>query len=498
MAESPQISAPIYNSYASGGQTISLADAGRISQMKMAFEAYYGRLPRPLRARPRQSDDSVMVNRCRPVVDKGVSFLFGSDITFEVQADDDGDGTEAQEYLDGFWKQNRQMTLLQRLALTGGITGHAMFKILPPTPGSKYPRLVVLDPSNVVVYTDPDDCETVLEYHIMYDRLDQSGNIAREVRQVIQRLPNGTWLILDQEKGAKDKGWTTNRTVNWPYPFAPIAACQNLPAPGEYWGLSDTGPDLIQLNKDLNFVLSNINRILRYHAHPKTWGKGFNADQLKIAIDETVVLQADNAEMHNLEMTSDLHSSLNFADTIRGAMDELSRVPALSLGVLKDVPRGTVSGVALQIMYEPLVEKTELKRRLYGDMLTELCQNILVMAGFAPDDAEVVIHWQSLLPADDMAEAQTAVLWSQLGISRSTILSRLGFDADTEADQIAKEEEDGTAIKPQPALNDQAPANAAPGDGNANDSSGDSYDGDGDLHTANGAAHPAMASMSNN
>jgi hypothetical protein len=116
----------------------------------------------------------------------------------------------------------------------------------------------------------------------------------------------------------------------WMYDFSPIVDCQNLPAPGEFWGQSDLEDDVLEIVRAINFIASNTARIIRFHAHPKTWGRGFMAKDLRIGVDETIVLPGENAELHNLEMQSDLASSLRYLDMLRQALHEISRVPEVS------------------------------------------------------------------------------------------------------------------------------------------------------------------------
>src|SRR5258707_13591247 len=111
------------------------------------------------------------------------------------------------------------------------------------------------------------------------------------------------------------------------------------------------------MNNVLNFTMSNISAILYWHAHPKTWGKGFKASQMNVAINEVLVIEAPDGTLQNLEMHSDLASSRNFSADVRSDMDEQSRVPAVALGRLESLPKGNISGVALQLLFQPLLEK---------------------------------------------------------------------------------------------------------------------------------------------
>ncbi len=414
----------------------ALADAtneeiARIRAISAAWDAYFGRFPRPLKVRSGQADDNVLVNFARAVVDKGVAFLFGQDIRFEL---DETRQTEDEKWLSACWEANRGMVALQKLALSGAVAGHAFAKIVL---GQPYPRVVILDPASVTVRWEPDDLETVALYRIQYTTLDYRTGKPVSLRQTIERDGASRWRITDQ---ASENGnaWETRSESMWPYAWAPVVDCQNLPNPNEFWGIGDLEEDVIQLNRSINFVLSNLSRIIRFHAHPKTWGRGFSGSQLSVAVDETIVLPSPDAELHNLEMQSDLASSIALFERLREALHQVTRVPEVATGKLDQA--GALSGVALQVLYQPLIEKTETKRRTYGALLVELNRRLLATAGFG-EEHHTVIHWPDLVPTDPYQEAQAAVLYQQLGASKDTLLQRLGFDPDLER----KKREAGTA-----------------------------------------------------
>ncbi|MEJ5222838.1 MAG: phage portal protein [Anaerolineales bacterium] len=411
-------------------------EQARLDVIRRRWEAYYGKIAPSLKVGPGKIDDNVRVNYARMIVDKGVSFLFGQDVKFEI---DEIEETDAEKWLDAVWAKNRKMSLLQNVALTGGIAGHIFVKIVLEQP---YPRLVVLDPETVTVTLAPDDAQQILSYQISYTAKDPKTGKPVGIRQLIER-DGMRWRIVDQVGDLERLTWRTVSDAIWPYPFSPIVENQNLPAPGEFWGQSDLEDDVIEIIRAINFIASNTARIIRFHAHPKTWGKGFRAQDLRIGVDETIVLPGDNAELHNLEMQSDLASSLRYLDMLRQALHEISRVPEVATGNLDRV--GALSGVALQILYQPLLEKTNTKRLLYGDMLVELNRRLLAIGGFG-DDLQTVIHWQDVLPRDPMQERQAALIDMQLGVSRDTLLQRLGYDPDLEQ---RKREMDGAQLGEQ-------------------------------------------------
>jgi hypothetical protein len=350
------------------------------------------------------------------------------------------------------------MSLLSKLAMNGGVCGQAFMKLIPPQGQMKYPRLVTLDPQIVRIVTPPDDCDLIQAFIIEYP-----GPNDMQCKQIIARVDpdnlagiageydlDDTWQIANFQRKNKSFGGINSQweqvgeTQTWPYPFPPIFTCQNLPNPNESWGIPDLTQDLIRQNRVLNFIQSNTARIIKYHAHPKTWAKGIGSTQIQMAVDDLTILQSDSAQLQNLEMHGDLSSSLNFAATIRSDMDEQSRVPAVALGRQADLPKGNISGVALALMFQPLIEKTTMKRRSYGAMIRQLTRAALVIAGLIDiadyENYAVDIHWSSLLPNDDLQAAQTALILQQLGASTSTLLSGLGLDPENEAQKVEKEQ----------------------------------------------------------
>jgi hypothetical protein len=160
---------------------------------------------------------------------------------------------------------------------------------------------------------------------------------------------------------------------------------------------------------------------------------------MSIGVDDVIVLQSETATLQNLEMHSDLKSSMEFAGVIRSDMDEQSRVPAVALGRLDSLPKGNISGVALQMLFQPLIEKTILKQRLYGRLIREVTRACLVLAKKISveeyEDFPIDLHFQDLLPIDDLQAAQAAQLLLQIGVSPETVLAQLGYNADKEAEK---------------------------------------------------------------
>ena len=438
----------------------SREDEQRLADINRRWEAYYGKIAKPLKVKPGQVDDNLRLNFAGGVVNEGVAFLFGQDIDFVVGADStlgEGDGNPhqaADDWLEACWKQNKGMTLLQELAINGGVAGHAYLKVVEPGTvqnRTKFPRLVLVDPATISALWDPHDYKQVLKWTIQWHGMDPDTGRPVAYRQIITKDAVGaSWTIVDQHSDERSSVWATDDTAVWPYAWPPVFHCQNLPAPNQFYGMADLEDDVIEAAAAINFTASNIGRILRFHAHPKTWGVGFMAAQLDVAVDGTIILPSKDAALHNLEMQSDLSSSLEFYKRMLEAFCAVSRTPEITTGNVGE-GLGTLSGLALQVLYGPLLRKNNTKKRLYGDMLSELSARLLEMSGQG-EGLDVSISWPNPLPADPVAERSALKADTDMGVaSKSTVAEKLGYNWKLEDDRIQQEQKSAQARIPKPA-----------------------------------------------
>src|SRR5258706_4049263 len=135
---------------------IPQADLDRKEQMAKAWKAYRGEFLPPLKVAANQPDDNVISNRCAPIVNKGVSFLFGQNVELEC-AD--------QDFADELWgDDDDKMTMLSQIAINGGNTGQPFVKLIPAQGDMDAPRIMLMDSQIVRDVTLPDDCTLVMAY----------------------------------------------------------------------------------------------------------------------------------------------------------------------------------------------------------------------------------------------------------------------------------------------------------------------------------------------
>lgn len=408
---------------------------------------YYGDHPKPMKPDATGTDDNVIVNMIELAVDKSISSLMGTaesgtlvGPTFNaVLGEETNEPDPADEYLEQLWQANDESLFFHDLALIGAVCGHLFVKILPdalPDPAGSpvmFPRFVLLNPDTVAVFWSANDISHILWYRVEFD----GGDDQTYREDIIARsaLPGATpdtpgWVIRRYARRTLMGGgqWTpTGPETEWPYNWPPIVDFKNLPRPLHYYGSDDLRRNS-GLNDNLNFTASNVLRIIKHHAHPKTVGTGMTqSDILPSDIDTLFTVANPEAKLFNLEMQSDLSSSLSFMQYLRSAFYDSQR--ELDPATVQD-KLGAITNFGLRVLYRDSLEKLGTKRLLFGAGLCELCQRALELVGIGV--LRVTSVWPEALPSDPLPEAQALVLDRQNGLSQDTYLEKRGYDPEVE------------------------------------------------------------------
>lgn len=392
----------------------------RADLMATEWAYYFGEHKDQLKVREGQPNDNVIINVSGKLVDQGVDMLFGQGLTFEL---DEVADTPAEQRLDEMWEANRKEMLLNDIALNGFVTGHPCVKLIP---GEDGPRIINLDPSILTVFWNVQDIENVLAYVLSWNAKARQDIIADGKR----------WLIRDLVKN-RSAQWTLVDEQRWDWPWPPVLDWKNRPNPNRYYGRSDlTHSDL---NDRINFVASNTNRIIKFHAHPKTIGTGMEVKD----VQETEVagfwtVSSPEAKVYNLEMMGDLGSSMAFLRELKGEF--YSEGGGVDLSTMTDRV-GQITNFGLRVLFKGAIDKMKRKRQLYGEALVELSRRMLDMAGMGEDNTPV-IHWPDALPENQLENAQSLAQEDALGVvSKQTMAADLGRDWEVEQERMAQETE---------------------------------------------------------
>lgn len=418
-------------------QRVEADEQRRQRLIQRAWLYYDGFMQPQLRVKAQDYDDNVRLEYPRLIVDTGLSFLFGENVSFEVEGmsgdTPEPDAKAQQDILDESWGDDEtRMNLLTRLGLNGHVTGHAYIKLQPETDRT---RLVVLDSGNVDVDWDSQDFTKVKRYTVQWIGFDEVLEKEVAYQQIIDAVyaegePDPvSWHIIDS-RSVGGSGFFVTNEEDWPFPFAPIVDCQNLPAANEFYGTPEMTDTSLDLCDRINGAASNIQKILRYHASPKVFVYGYSGQAIDMSVDTAINFPSAETQVGILGMPTDLGAAFNMMDRLTDTLLLLTRTPRAALGDPM-AAAAAASGLALKLSFMPLIDKTSTKRNLYGTLLEEVNRRLLVLGGIE-DPRTVQTVWPNITPDDPMADAQTALLQQQVGVSRATTIAQLGFDPELE------------------------------------------------------------------
>src|SRR6266567_106750 len=427
---------------------ITDADRKRQERIALAWQAYNGELDPPLEKMEDGTDDNVLTNRCQAIVDRGVDFLFGKELDIAVEK---GAPKEAQDKLDAFWgRTEARIPLLQELGMNGACGCNAFLRINPDGAGNYEP--IPLDPAIVFMKTAPQNCNKVLLYCIEYSETEKINGTPREVyyrEEVAANYPDPIpgkpqpskpkswsiqhWTAISQ-KGAPPKltDWEAEGApIAWEHPFPPIFHCKNLPMPNSPWGKPDLTPDLIGLNKALNRLLSGINATEGLYGEPLLYAVDIGSSTIARKRGQVIELPLPTSKIEAVHIVSEVPAGLAFAADLRSDIDEQSGVPGVATRRISTMPRGNLSGIAIELLHSPITKKTDKKRCLYGELIIDVSQALLVLNGMS-GDIKITLPWANPLPHDDLPSVQSAISKRELGISDTTLQRELGYDPEEE------------------------------------------------------------------
>lgn len=397
----------------------------------------------------------VTKNYCRSFVNKYVAFEFGKDVTFRVPVEDDNiDATPSplQDFINEVWeKHNTKQAILTELGQTKAVTGVGWLQVKYESPNDiqdpfgEYPngriRLINMSPLTVFPEYDPHDKDKLVKMTVMYPVEVQKPTLFSMRNTFKKEIYKIVWTEKEYkvEQGGKQIDQGTN-----PYGFIPFVRFINYPIANKEIGASDID-DVIPLNVELNLKDSDMSEIIDYHSAPVTVVYGADIGTLERGANKMWGGLPKDARVENLTMNTDLQASTTYQASVKKALHEVGFVPENALGDIGAI--SNTSGVALQIMYMPLIERTNVKRIWSTRGLQQVNKMIIFMGifhrmienpGYKPTDlyaTEVV--WKDPLPKDTLIELQQMQQEMALGLeSRQGALSRLGKDSKKVMDNL--------------------------------------------------------------
>ena len=422
----------------------------------------------------------VTFNYCRPFINKFVSFEFGKgfsikspveienegvtvdDTKIDIDVNLEGDGVTSpkeiseeytirekteSDFLNQVWESNDRETLITELGQTKAITGEAWVKVQYESaedlngsdPFEEYPngriRLSVLPTQFVFPRFNNHDKNKLESLLIMYPiRTEKETGLlfkrTVDTTVVYKEFWTSKEIIVYEGKEEVDR-------MENPYGFIPFVQIKNFPIAGRTRGQGDLD-DIIPLNVELNTKKSDISEVIDYHSAPITLVYGARIGNLEKGANKVWGGLPKDAKVENLGLQGDLVASSNYTADVKTAMCEIAGIPETVLGGASAI--SNTSGVALQYINLPLIERTRVKRHCTQNGLQRVNKMILFLGLYhglieKPDDISMKdFLWNEVdlpdtLPKDELIELNKIQQEMTLGLEcRHGAMERLGKD----------------------------------------------------------------------
>lgn len=431
----------------------------RLYRIKQAWDFYEGYHWENL---PEQDTPELTYNYCRAFVDKFVAFELGKSFSITTHKQVDGttvtsDGRTLFEFLEDVWEDNNKGIFCTEMGQMKSITGEAWVQVafIPKEklddPFSEYPegriKILLMNTSNVFPEFDPHERGKLVKVTVMYvyEALEKTGILGRtkKVRRTFKQI----WT--------KDEVATYYDTKNDPevvknkYGVIPFVCIKNLPVAGRNEGRGDL-EDIIPLNTEYNMKCSDISEIIDYHAAPITLVFGAKVGNLEKGANKMWGGLSKDARVENLQLNGDLGLSRSYVEELKLAMCEVGGIPETVLGGAQAI--SNTSGVALQYINLPLIEKTRVKKMETKEALENVNRLIILMSmleGLVKKPESVAVRdfvWNNIdipdtLPKDTLLELQQIQGEMKQGLeSRENAMKRMGKENIPELMKIIDED----------------------------------------------------------
>lgn len=425
----------------------TVADDSRVAAYADALAFYQGE---QWAERRRNGETRLVFNYARALVRKSASYVFPGPVAFSAVAlaNDPPSlvaANLAERLLARLTDDLDLARLDQSLAIDVAVLGDAAVKVTWHE-GKRAPRVAPVDPGSLVAQWAPDDAR---ELERMVHAYGLTGQQAKRLfpRLRLDRLDaDRTYPVVED--------WTTQRwtvriggqvvqEVANPYGWIPYLVIANRPRPFSFWGESDL-IDLIDVCRELNGRMTVLSRILELSGAPIAVLENVHgSDGIAVGPGAKWELpEGAKAYLLDLLQGGSSRAHLDYIDHLFRVLHDLSETPRTAFG---DSGR-QLSGAALEVEIQPLVQKVERLRRMWAAHFSRRNAMLLELSErFGGHDLRGVRQtnpiWPSILPSDrDVAVRNAATLVeSRIQSRRSAMVALGGNDPDAELAAIRAE-----------------------------------------------------------
>jgi hypothetical protein len=408
-------------------------DANRLNGYRELLDFYHGL---QWDSRERKGEKRLTFNYARVFIDKITSYLM-SGVTYAVEPRIDSvegraKALAAESALRRVYDESNLEQLDLETEIDCAILGDAAYKVLWDTE-RKTVRVTTPDIQGIYTWCAGDDISRIWRVASKYN-IEQG--VAEAFYPVKPKSKNveviEVWTATDFELWVDDIRIEKKPNL---YGFIPFVIFPNVKEPKKAWGVSDLVM-VKETQRELNRAVSQLSRILELSGNPIAVLENIdNSDDIAVNPGAIWSIPEDaKAYLLDLLQGGGVRLHIEYINLLYRVLHDLSESPRAAFG-------GTerdLSGVALEIELQPLLQKIRRKRLIRNTVYNRRNRMILKLiekfekADFGENDLRVV--WGPVLPDDDTKLVANEQVLVQNGIhSRRRAMDDMGI-ADPEAE----------------------------------------------------------------
>ena len=360
----------------------------------------------------------ILRNYCAPVVDTYIAKLRFKG--FIIESDN------ARKAIEETWKQNRMDATMIKLHRIAAKKGDA-YAIVWPEPGEDGKvKIQVNSPEDIMAVTDPEDSEAISYYKKQWTVYDGEKSFVRKdlfYRDHIERAwsteESMVWLPYTKDE----------RPATYPNPYGilPVENPLNKVSEGQY-GISELAP-AIAIQDDINRLVMDMLMAAGYLGFGQIWITGVT--QKEITSNNPNGLDRNPGAgwiIPRVEAKVGKLSSESMGGLLQAIRDEVQEMATITRTPLHYLQAKTAipSGVALQELEGPLVDKVREAQTTFGNAYEDMNKIILKMKKI--EETETEIMWEDPTAIVDVKKTQNDIaLYNTAAISRKQLLRGQGY-----------------------------------------------------------------------
>ena len=417
-------------------------DMDRIKGYQELLDFYHGG---HWEGRARWGEKRLTFNYAKVVIDKVTSYLMsGANFAVDPVEDSDearGRAQKAEAALYHVYQDNGLEQLDFETEIDCAILGDACYKVIWDQE-TKSVRVTAPDIQGIHVWRTGDDASRAWRVASKY-------NLAADEAEVLYQVaPKGkTASVIELWTAREFELWLDDTQLEKkpnPYGFIPLVIYPNLREPKRFWGISDL-TQLMEPQREFNRAMSQLSRILELSGNPIAVLENVEESE-DIAVKPGAVWNVpEDAKAYLLDLLQGggVRLHIDYINLLYRTLHDVSESPRAAFG-------GTerdLSGVALEIELQPLLQKVRRKRTIRTVAYNQRNRLILKLLekyrGEDFGDYHLRVVWNPVLPRDLARLVSSEQTLVQAGIhSRRRAMDEVGVqDPETEFGRWLEERE---------------------------------------------------------